>query len=150
MDSDHHLPTMLLGERPKQCREVGNMDVIHRLHGIIEDHPWESSRYGEMERREQRQCSGIKISCTQHCTRRSPRLATISVFGDELGLKLLGRRFWDSERWNEGLFWRQPYEQVAPHPIEPIIKLSSNDRGAYLVDGVANCIALITKNLGPA
>src|SRR4051812_46875347 len=108
MHSDHHLPSVLFGECPKQCREVGNMDVIHRLYGVIEDQPWEFCRYGEMKRREQGQCCGIKIARTQHCTRRPPCLATIPMLGDELGLKLLSRRFWNSECRNEGLFWGQP------------------------------------------
>src|SRR6266702_1918363 len=127
---------------------MGNMDVIHRLYRIIEDHPWEFSWYREMKRGEQGQRRSIKITGTQHCTRCSPRHATIPMLGDQLGLNLLRGRFWDSELRNEGLFRRQPHEKVAPHPIEPIIEFASNDRGADLVDSVANCVTLVAKDLG--
>ena len=62
MNGDHDLAPMLFRQCPEQRREMRDMDIVHRLHRIVQDQPGQLSRHRQMQCDEQRERGSVEIT----------------------------------------------------------------------------------------
>jgi hypothetical protein len=56
---------LLLGQRAKQGRELGAVDLVHGLHWVVEEQPREATVHRQVQREEQGQRRRVQLSQTQ-------------------------------------------------------------------------------------
>src|SRR4051812_32247336 len=71
MHSDDDLPLVVFGQYSDETSELGNVDLVHRLNGVVEDQTRNGWFDREMQCEEQGQCRSVQIPGAQHHLGRS-------------------------------------------------------------------------------
>src|ERR1700733_1223448 len=100
------------------------MDLVHRLHWIIEKQPWQALRDGEVEGEKKGERSSVQVARAQHRRRRTTGLA-VTVNSVQLRFDP-PTPIRNLEGGHERLLGCESHEEIPPSPIEVVIEDTSH------------------------